>query len=322
MTASKEARFAGSGVALIVGAGILLATRPSSSIGAFSLAFGLGMCASIRPVARSSRAHIAALAAIGVGFVAYRFGVLVADGLTATRVVVLAMEAIALGCAFGLAYEHAHGVARIAALFQNEHLGYAPVLDERAAARAVEAELARSRRHGRPLTFLLLEPSAQGPAPDFEATMSRVSRAAQSELRRAYARERACGLIAEQVRRSDVIVCEEHRFLVMSSDTSAEGTEMLAARMVGTAHARLGLQFRTGVASFPTHGTTYEELVEVAKASAGTTGRHNGNGNGNRARSGVLAPAAAHSAPEPVAPTIPADVAPPPAAVPPAQAAP
>jgi hypothetical protein len=78
----------------------------------------------------------------------------------------------------------------------------------------------------------------------------------------------------------------------MSADTSAEGTEMLAARMVGAAHDRLGLQFRTGVASFPNHGTSYAELVAVASASAAANGAndrvrdgngqvHDGNGNGN-----------------------------------------
>jgi hypothetical protein len=268
MQAIKGARLAYCGSPLVVGAVLLLAARPSSSIGAFVLAFGIGMGTTVRPIARTPRVHVAALAATGVGFVAYRLGVLAADGLSAIGALVLVSEALALACVFALVYEHAHGIARVAALFHHERSGYVPVLDEEAAAQAVEAELARSRRHGTPLTFLLLEPSEHGRVPDFEVTMSRVSRAAQAELVRAYVREQACELIAEQVRRSDIVVCAEDRFLVMSAVTDTEGTEMLAARMLGAAKYRLGLQLRTGVASFPNHGTTYEELVAVAMASA------------------------------------------------------
>jgi hypothetical protein len=94
----------------------------------------------------------------------------------------------------------------------------------------------------------------------------------------AYARQRACGLIAEHVRRSDVVVCARDRFVVISTDTSSDGTHVLAARMVDAALRQLGLQLRTGVAAFPTNGTTYEELLEAATASATAA---NGGGEGD-----------------------------------------
>jgi hypothetical protein len=278
MKATKDARLASSGVALVLVSIVLVALHPAGSIGAFMLAFGIGMCASAPALSRSARAHVTVLATGFVGFVGYRLGMLVADGATVTNVVVLVAEALALALGYALAYEHAHGVAQLATLFGGQPMGYAPVLDEPAAAHAVEAELARSRRHGTPLTFLLLEPPAHPTAPDFSAVMHRLSASAQSELELAYARQRACGLIAEHVRRSDVVVCAQDRFVVISTDTSSDGTHVLAARMVDAALRQLGLELRTGVAAFPTNGTTYEELLEAATASATAA---NGDGEGD-----------------------------------------
>jgi hypothetical protein len=268
MKATKDARLALSGIALVLVSIVLVVLQPTGSVGAFLLAFGFGMCASARAVSRSARVHITVLATGFVGFVGYRLGMLVADGATATTVFALVAEALALATAYALAYEHAHGLAQLAALFRGEQMGYASVLDEAAAAHAVEAELARSRRHGTPLTFLLIEPPARPTAPDVTAVIDRLSPSAQSELQQAYARQRACGLIAEHVRRSDVVVCAQDRFVVISSDTSSEGTQVLATRMVEASLEQLGLQLRTGVAAFPTNGTTYEELLEAATASA------------------------------------------------------
>ncbi|MDQ1520789.1 MAG: hypothetical protein QOI55_1862, partial [Actinomycetota bacterium] len=197
---------------------------------------------------------------------------------TAVRVVALMVQALMLGVVFALGYDHAHGLSQLAALFRTNlrtnSAGYAPVLDERAAARAVEAELARSRRHGTPLTFLLLEPCSNGSVADFDATVKRVGPSALSELERVYARDSACELISEHVRRSDVVVAWQDRFLVMSADTNADGTAILAARMIEAARGQLGLSLRTGVAAFPMHGSTYTELIAVATEAA----RANGDG--------------------------------------------
>jgi hypothetical protein len=268
MKATKEARLAWSGIALVLVSIVLGALHPAGSVGAFMLAFGAGMAASAHAISRAPRVHITVLATVFVGFVGYRLGTLVGDGATATNVVVLVAEALALAVAYALAFEHAHGVAQLAALFRGQPMGYASVLDETAAAHAVEAELARSRRHGTPLTFLLLEPPAAPTTPDLTAVVHRLSASAQSELELLYARQRACALIAEHVRRSDVVVCARDRFVVISSDSSSEGTRVLATRMVEAAIEQLGLPLRTGVAAFPTNGTTYEELLEAATECA------------------------------------------------------
>jgi hypothetical protein len=286
MAVMREARLVTCGVALVVGSAALALLRAPVPLSVFTLTFGVGLCVSSHLVVRPPRVRLSILVLLLVAFVAYRIGALVNAGVTTVRVVTLLVQAVMLGAVFALGYDHAHGLSQLTALFNTNNAGYAPVLDEHAAARAVEAELARSRRHGTPLTFLLLEPFSEGPVGDFDATVKRVSPSALTELQRVYARESACELISEHVRRSDVVVSWQDRFLVMSADTSAAGTEILAARMIEAAQGELGLSLRTGVAAFPVHGSTYTELIAVATAAArgdgarGDGARGDGNGAG------------------------------------------
>jgi hypothetical protein len=266
--AMREAGLVASGVALIGGAIALLLVRAPAGIVALALAFGVGVCVSAQTFVKRARTRAVVLLIVVVGFFAYRLGVLVADGVTWSRAAVLAVQTLMLAVALAVAYDRAHGLAQLSALFRGADAGYAPVLDEPSATRIVEAELARSRRRGTPLTFLLLEPTPGAAVPEFRAAVERVATAALAELGEVFARERACELIAEHGRRSDVVVCSEHRFLVMSSDTDAEGTAILAERMVEAAKQRLGVTLRQGMAEFPTHGSSYRDLIDVASEAA------------------------------------------------------
>jgi hypothetical protein len=135
--------------------------------------------------------------------------------------------------------------------------------------RNIDVELARSRRHGTPLTLLMFEPTFGSAGPDFEAVMDRVSASALAELERLYVQQRSCTLISEQVRRSDVVGCSsEKRFLVLSTDTTAAGTAILANRVVDVVRAELGIELRPGIAEFPADGATYGDLIAVATAGA------------------------------------------------------
>jgi hypothetical protein len=293
MAVMREARLLACGIALVMGGAALALLRGPVALSVFALTFGIGVGVSSHLVLRAPRARLVILLLLTVAFVAYRIGALVDARFTAIRVVALMVQAVMLGVVFALGYDHAHGLSQLAALFRTNSAGYAPVLDERAAARTVEAELARSRRHGTPLTFLLLEPCSNGAVAEFDATVKRVGPSALSELERVYARDSACELISEHVRRSDVVVAWQDRFLVMSADTNADGTAILAARMIEAARGQLGLSLRTGVAAFPMHGSTYTELIAVATEAA----RANGDG----AHDG--APGAGSAAYEP--PTVP-----------------
>jgi hypothetical protein len=278
MEARTDAGLVASGIALILGAALLLFLRAPVAVTAFAFAVGVGAVASAHTFVRSVRTRLIVMLVVFAAFTGYRLGVLVTRGVTTTRALALALDVLMLALVLGLGYVHAHGLAQLAAVLRVRRGGYAPVLDEAAAASAVEAELARSRRHGSPLTFLLLETPVAPRVDAFGDAVSRVSTSALADLERAYARDRTCQLIAEHVRRSDVVVCAEHRFVVISTDTSPDGTAMLARRMVEAAQRDLGLVLETGIAGFPTHGSTYAELVAVAGAAVG-----DGNGDGHGA---------------------------------------
>jgi hypothetical protein len=280
MEARTDVGLVASGIALVLGAALLLVLHAPVAVGAFALAVGVGALASARTLIRSARTRLIVMVVVLVAFTGYRLGALVTRGVTTTRAITLALDVLMLALVLVLGYLYAHGLTQLAVLWRGRRGGYAPVLDEGAAAMAVDAELARSRRHGSPLTFLLLETSPGARIEPFRAAAERVSPGALAELERAYARDRTSQLIAEHVRRSDVVVCAENRFVVMSGDTSAEGTAMLAARMVEAAARDLGLTLRPGIAAYPTHGSTYAELVAVASQAV----TDNGNGQGTDVR--------------------------------------
>ena len=225
-----------SGVALIAAAAALAFTDGRHDPAALSLVIGVGLCVSAPFARRGARVRSTLLVALLCTFVAARLGALVAQSdLSLAAVARLAAEGLIVGVVFALVYSRAHGLAQVAALFHGREAGYAPVVDEDSAARSVEAELARSRRHGTVLSFLVLEPRFESAGPEFEATLGRLSLRARAELERLYLQQRSCRLISEHVRRSDAVVCSEAtRFLVLSTDTGAAGTELLANRLIDT----------------------------------------------------------------------------------------
>jgi hypothetical protein len=268
MTAMKEARLVASGVALVAGGAAVVALGGPAGLAALAIAFGVGVAASAHAIVASARVRVVVYAVVFVGFVAYRLGNLAAGDLSSSQAAILVVQALMLGVALALAYDRAHGLVQLAALFRGDRTGYAPVVDEASATRTVEAELARSRRSGAPLTLLLLELPDRVGTSELAAAQERVERDALAQLGRVHARERVCELVSEHVRRSDLVVCGEERFLVMSGDTGVAGTAALATRMVEAARQRLGITLRCGLAEFPSDGNTYEELAAVASAVA------------------------------------------------------
>jgi hypothetical protein len=255
---------------LLAGAAALALSKGPRDSAALALAIGLGLCAAAPNVVRSARVRAALLLALLTGFVAIRLGTLFASSsVSVGSVLRLLTEGLLIAVVYDLVHARAHGLAQLSALFSDRDAGYAPVVDEESAARSVEAELSRSRRHGSPLTFLVLEPVAATAGPAFDAAVRRLSPGAIAELERLYRQRRGCRVISEQVRRSDVVVCSTgDRFLVMSTDTSAAGTELLANRLIDAVRAEVGIELRPGIAEFPAHGSTYGDLIAVATAAA------------------------------------------------------
>jgi hypothetical protein len=274
MSAQRNARLVASGVVLIISALVLELgnRRPDAEV--FLLAFGIGACAASGVVALAARARATIYVVLMGAYVAYGVTASLVGTASTHRSLFLFATTVALGLCFTLLHEHANGIPNLVAILRTNEAGYALVVDEDTAARTVEGELARSRRHDRPLSFLLLEPDGRARAPEFENELRHVSSLAVRELEEVYTRARICELIAEQVRRSDVVVSSaKNQFVVISTDTSEAGTAALAARMSAATEAALGVSLRSGIATFPAQGTNYGELVATAAEAVGRSER-------------------------------------------------
>ncbi|MCB2223821.1 MAG: hypothetical protein KQH83_06555 [Actinobacteria bacterium] len=175
-----------------------------------------------------------------------------------------AVEACFVVLAAGLGHHLALHLERVEQAVSSVTFGEAPALplDGRRAANEILGEMARSRRHGRPLSVTVLAPD---PA-SFEAAVDLSHEEVQRALRTRYVHGRLAALVADQLRRSDLLFEDRStgRFVVVSPETSAEGAVLLAERIraaVGTADILVG----AGQATFPDHALTFEQLVERAQ---------------------------------------------------------
>lgn len=124
------------------------------------------------------------------------------------------------------------------------------------------AEMARSRRHERPLSVTVLAPNAES----FDLAVDRSAEEVQRAIHSRYVRGKLSRLIADQLRRSDMLF-EDARtghYLVLSPETGDDGAALLVGR-IRAATAAAGLRLETGSASFPDHAVSFEQLVELAE---------------------------------------------------------
>jgi hypothetical protein len=130
------------------------------------------------------------------------------------------------------------------------------------AAAEIQTELARSRRHDRPVSVTVLAPSPNGLESALEHATAQFDRAVHTRfLYGSLART-----VAAQLRRSDLLF--EHRpsgrLVVLSPETDDAGTNLLIRRILGAAD-RAGIALRAGSAAFPYDGIGFEALVEHAE---------------------------------------------------------
>jgi hypothetical protein len=266
---ARDARFLVGGVALAGGALALSVFWSPDLVAAIGGTIGVGALVMSPIVVRSARGRTTVLTVVFLVFLARVATIAIDDPWSVHAALRDVFAVLIVGVALTLAHEHVQGLEQLAQLFGRRDGGYAVVLDEGAASRTIESELARSRRHDVPLTFLVLRTPNGGHPPVFERTAARVSSRALAELELRYFRGRTCELIAERVRRSDVVVCSaDGNFLVIASDTTAKGTEAVADRIIGAVNSELNVELHAGVAAFPSDGGTYSELL--ASAFSGT----------------------------------------------------
>jgi len=135
-------------------------------------------------------------------------------------------------------------------------------LDGREAANEILSEMARSRRHGRPLSVTVLAADQAS----VEIAIDEAAEEIQRAVRTRYVHSRVAQTISEQLRRSDLLLedPETGHFVIVSPETSAEGTTLLVER-IGRAVQSTKVRLAAGHATFPDHALTFEQLVERAQ---------------------------------------------------------
>ncbi|MBI3243742.1 MAG: diguanylate cyclase [Chloroflexi bacterium] len=129
----------------------------------------------------------------------------------------------------------------------------------------IQLELIRSRRHHYPLTIMLVEPDAKS----IRAILHRTVQEVQQAMIARYVITSLARVISKQLRRTDMVLDqhERGRFIIISPDTSASNSDILAQRIKAAAAEQLGVIVSCGVASFPDEALTFEELVHQAETS-------------------------------------------------------
>jgi hypothetical protein len=177
-------------------------------------------------------------------------------------------EAGFLACVAYLGRRLATGLHEIDETIGSVAFGESPALDLDGprAANEIISEMARSRRHDRPLSVTVLEPSPEG----MEVAAARAAEEVQRALRRRFVYGRLATVIADQLRRSDLLFehLESGRFVVVSPETELDGAGLLVNRIREAARA-MNLDVASGTATFPEQAVTFEQLVLEAERRLG-----------------------------------------------------
>jgi len=166
--------------------------------------------------------------------------------------------------ATALAHRLATALERLDQAINSVVFGDSPALplDGRKAANEILGEMARSRRHGRPLSVTVLAPDPES----IEFAVDSAAEEVQRAVRTRYVHSKVAQTIAHHLRRSDLLFEDPGtgHFVVVSPETSAEGTALLVER-IGRAVQPTNVRLSFGHATFPDQALTFEQLVERAQ---------------------------------------------------------
>jgi hypothetical protein len=177
---------------------------------------------------------------------------------------IAAIEFAFVSLAAGLGYALGTGLDQLDALLATIAVGDSPAVDLESptAANEIHTEVARSRRHDRPLAVTVLAPTPDG----MSAAIDRAAVEVDTAIRRRFLYGKLAGTVSGVLRRSDLLF--EHRptgrLVVVSPETDADGSALLIDR-IRSATAAAGIATQVGTASFPDDGIGFETLVEEAE---------------------------------------------------------
>ncbi|MCK9485397.1 MAG: diguanylate cyclase [Dehalococcoidia bacterium] len=121
--------------------------------------------------------------------------------------------------------------------------------------RLLNDEVERARRYGRPFTLLMIGP---------DAWAEHVQRVGPAQAERVVA-ELAQHLLARLRAVDTLIHMEDARFAALLPETGLEGAQVVAEKIVTVGEELLGLEVRTGIASFPDDEVTAAGLMREAE---------------------------------------------------------
>jgi hypothetical protein len=137
------------------------------------------------------------------------------------------------------------------------------VYDIHEAESMIKREMQYTRRVNRPLSIMVLEADSNGRPADLQATAQEIQRL----LAKRYSLMALARLMARTLRRTDFILdyAKQGRLVLVAPEMHKEQTISIVERLNEQAQRRLGISLRSGVASFPNQGVTFEELLYQAE---------------------------------------------------------
>jgi hypothetical protein len=214
------------------------------------------------PAARRAAARTLAINAIGI---AVGWSMLTGAGVfDGSGWHVALTEVVFVGLAAWLGSDLAAALGQLDEVITTTVSGESPALDLEGpvAANEIETEVARSRRHDRPMSVTVLGPTPEG----LDAALDRAAIEFDQAMRARFVHGALARAVAGQLRRSDLLF--EHRpsgrLIVLSPETDENGTSLLVRRITAAAE-RAGIDISTGTASFPDDGIGFEALFGHAE---------------------------------------------------------
>jgi hypothetical protein len=136
----------------------------------------------------------------------------------------------------------------------------------------IGVEMARARRHERPLTVTVMtvEPAS------IQASLHRIVREVQRAMMQRYILSGLARVASQRTRRGDMVVQDTagNRIIIVSPEASPAQVETLVERLRDSAEEALGLPVQLGVSGFPHNALTFDDLVESATALASSRSVH------------------------------------------------
>ncbi|RMD61003.1 hypothetical protein D6833_08815 [Candidatus Parcubacteria bacterium] len=131
----------------------------------------------------------------------------------------------------------------------------------------IKNEMARSRRHNRPLTLLVLHPRRPEIPAKAEKEHPLFDRL-QRDILQHFINARLGQILSNEVRQTDILLYDDTGdFLILFPDTPPTAIDATVQRLTKSIAERTGAWLEWGAASFPQDALTLEDLMQKARQS-------------------------------------------------------